>query len=139
MRFEEYLVDTCAITREQVIKASDIRRRSQPPLGTLALERHLLSRREVDLVLTAQQQRPLLFGELAVDLGLLSSHAVATLLDLQREKTPTFSDVLVSMGAVDEDIYEWVLEWYEHYGTPRAANDNQRTPTVPPESRQPSE
>lgn len=116
MEFEQYLLETHAVDQEHLERAQRARRRSIPPIGTLAQERQLLSQEQVEAVLKHQRSRRQRFGETAVQMGMMSTGAVTSLLDLQRQRTPTMSETLVEMGAADERIYEWYLDWFQAHG-----------------------
>lgn len=116
MDFEQYLLETHALDQGHLERAQHLRRRSIPPIGTLAQERQLLSQEQVEAVLKLQRSQRRRFGETAVQLGMMSTGAVATLLDLQRQRTPTMSETLVDMGVADERIYEWYLDWFQAHG-----------------------
>ena len=120
MRFEEYLIESCAVSPQQITRAIDIRRESRPPIGSLAVEQEVLTTDQVDLVLAAQDQYVgHRFGELAVDLGLISEGALDDLLALQRERSPSLADVLVDMGVVDPMVRTLVSEWYATENAPK--------------------
>lgn len=113
MRFEEFLVEKCDVSEQQLEKALAARLRSRPPLGVLARERALLNTSQIERVLRRQEAAQTRFGEAAMELGLLSDRSVKLLLNTQQERTPTVSEFLVEMGAVDGDIYEWILDWFQ--------------------------
>ncbi|MEM8865059.1 MAG: hypothetical protein AAGF31_05880 [Planctomycetota bacterium] len=107
MQFGLYLIDRGLVTAEQFVAALREQQTAMPPLGQLAIERGLLSVRDVFRVLRVQSdfthER---FGETAVDLGLLSKEQVVALLELQSGRRPSVGEMLVRQGAINQETYE---------------------------------
>ena len=102
MLFGKYLVEREIINADEFYQAFKAQLASRPQLGTLAVQRRLLTMHQVFAVLEAQCDRPSeLFGDLAVQMDFITSDNVAQLLREQSDLMKPFKDVLVDLEILD--------------------------------------
>lgn len=102
MLFGKFLVERGVINPDEFYQAFKAQLASRPQLGTLAVQRRLLSMSQVFQVLEAQCDRPSeLFGDLAVDLGFITTDDVAHLLREQSDLMKPFAELLIDLGILD--------------------------------------
>ncbi len=111
MRLGRFLVSRDLVTVNEIVKALEIQRQKQRPLGRIAFVESLLTLDQVATIIdlqsdgreTVQDDRASdLFGELAIQLGYLAEHQVEELLNIQRRSRPRIGEILVEMGAISE-------------------------------------
>lgn len=113
MRFGLFLVGRERVATESVLQALDRQRRSEVPIGSIALREGMLSARQVFDILNYQADSGLRFGELGMRLGHLAPAQVDELLAKQRQTRPFLGQILVDMGAIDSRILAGELEQFK--------------------------
>jgi hypothetical protein len=107
MLFGKYLVERGIINADEFFQAFKAQLASRPQLGTLAVQRRLLTIHQVFEVLEAQCDRPSeLFGDLAVQMGFITNDDVARLLREQSDLIKPFKDVIVELEILDRTQVE---------------------------------
>ena len=109
MHFGLYLVRKERITADQFVAALEQQITEMVPLGELAVDVGMLTRRQLLEVLREQAHLPReSFGEAAIEQGAVSEADLAQLLKLQSDRRRPFADILVeqkvlsAQEAVDE-------------------------------------
>jgi hypothetical protein len=98
--FAQFLVSTEVLTPDEALQALDLQRAATPAIGRLALEKELLTMKQVFAILSEQADSGTRFGEQAVELGYLGEDDVTGLLAEQRRLRPGLSAILHDMGAL---------------------------------------
>ncbi|MBX3437453.1 MAG: hypothetical protein KF861_08190 [Planctomycetaceae bacterium] len=89
------------ITTAQFAEAVELQLSRRPSLGTLAVQRGMMTVDQVTAVSAQQSDEPdRAFGELAVDLGFLAREQLARLMFEQSDQAPSLGDILVEIGAL---------------------------------------
>jgi hypothetical protein len=113
MLFGIYLVENGVISCEEFYEALKLQLRTRPQLGSLAIEKRLLSVRQVFAILRSQcDSTEDLFGRLAVKLGYLAPEALRQLTEEQSRRVRPFSEILVESGILSSDEVERHLSDY---------------------------
>ena len=106
MQFGLYLVEKGVIGAKQFVTALRQQVQEHVPLGQLAVEKGILTNRQVFEILRAQSDTPPdQFGKSAVGQGKLSEQKLAELLWEQSQRQRPLAEILVEQGALTEDSY----------------------------------
>lgn len=112
--FGEYLVQTGAVTAEQLSEAISRQRESNDLLGYLAIEHGMLSEGQLQSLLAEQVDRQEKLGVLAVENGLISAGQLDELLSLQARNHLYLGDALVRAGFLDREELLHYLDSFKH-------------------------
>ncbi len=113
MHFGLYLVKQGAITCEQFVDALERQLESRTQLGALAIEKEILSVKQVFHILRFQADMPEeLFGEIAVQEKLLTEEELSNLIYLQSVRVRPMAEIVVESGFVTPyDLQKHYLEY----------------------------
>jgi DNA-binding response OmpR family regulator len=101
--FPRYLLDHCAVSLENLMKASEYADRQRPLLGQLAIEAGFITMRQIFQIVEEQTKSRDPFGKIAVRLGLMTDEHVERLLQKQRERRPEIGTALIEIGAITSE------------------------------------
>lgn len=104
--FGQFLLERGVIDAQQLLRALELQRASNPLLGELAQAHGLLDAAQVRLVNERQRREDRRFGDIAQELGLLTAAQVDVLVDQQTTRRKLFGAILVEEGMVDADTLE---------------------------------
>ena len=96
--FGNYLLNTSAVTSEQLLAALSAQATAHVNLGTLAVHRGYMTAVETEHVFILQTHRDKLFGEIAVEEGYLTQEQVSELLKCQAPGYVVLGQILVDQG-----------------------------------------
>ncbi len=105
--FGQYLAKKGLITEQEIVWARIMQKRENKRIGQLARERGLMSKEDVEKVLTLQEHDPdKRFVELAVEQKILGPEEVEKLLREQEDSHLFFGDALVKLGSLTKEELE---------------------------------
>jgi CheY-specific phosphatase CheX len=120
----QFLLERGAITREQLLLATELQERRNRPLGAYAVERGYLTPAQAEQINREQQVTDRRFGELALTMGLLNDAQINDVLTLQKQGRIRIGEALVAAGALDAAGFE------EHFAAFQADQAIYQTGTV---------
>jgi len=101
VHFGLYLVKHSAITSEQFVEALERQLESRTQLGALAIEKEMLTVKQVFHILRFQANMPEeLFGEVAVHEGMLTEEKLSNLIYLQSVRVRPMAEIAVELGFI---------------------------------------
>lgn len=107
MQFGIYLVDNGVLTPDEFVEAVKLFNNGRPQLGAVAVQRRLLSCRQVFSILRSQCDHPdQLFGDVAIKLGFLSPEDVGALILEQSRQSVSFRDILTEHRFLAPEVVE---------------------------------
>lgn len=112
--FGQYLLEKGVITSQQLLRALDVQRTSNPALGELAVDAGMLTAAQAQVINEKQRREDKRFGDLAQAMGLLTPDEVLQLLETQRTRRKLFGEILVEEGFIGRAQLE--AELREHSG-----------------------
>lgn len=101
--FGQFLLEKGVIDAQQLLRALEIQRVSNPALGELACERGMLTADQAMAINERQRREDKRFGDLAQAMGLLTGDEVNILLDAQKSRRKMFGEILVEEGFLTRD------------------------------------
>lgn len=104
------VLETGLITKEQLRKCLDIRRKSRPPIGKLAVLSRTLSMGQVFRILEHQADSSKPFGRVAIDLGFMNETQLGNLLHNQADSTAPLTEVLVTEDLITRTQADLILK-----------------------------
>lgn len=104
--FGQFLLERGVIDAQQLLRALELQRASNPMLGELAQAHGLLDAAQVRLINERQRREDRRFGDIAQELDLLTAAQVDVLVEEQTARRKLFGAILVEEGMVDEDTLE---------------------------------
>jgi CheY-specific phosphatase CheX len=102
----QFLLERGAITREQLLLATNMQDERNRPLGALAAEKGFLTPAQAERINREQQTTDRRFGEIAIGMGLLTDAQIKELLDTQKSTRIRIGEALVALGALDAAQFE---------------------------------
>ena len=103
MHFGLYLVRKERITADEFVAALEQQIAEMIPLGELAVDTGMLTRRQLLEILRDQTDLPReSFGEAAIERGAISDADLAQLLKIQSDRRRPFADILVENGVITD-------------------------------------
>ena len=112
--FGQFLLEKGVIDAQQLLRALEIQRVSNPALGELACEKGMLTADQAQVINERQRREDKRFGDLAQSMGLLTADEVGVLLDEQKSRRKLFGEILVEEGFLDRERLE--AELRDHAG-----------------------
>jgi len=114
MHFGLYLVKNSVIDSDLFVVALEQQLASRPLLGSLAIETHKLSVKQVFEVLRTQFDTPgELFGQIAIKLGFLTDEELSSLIYLQSTRQKPIADILVDENlAPESDVLNYLAQYH---------------------------
>jgi CheY-specific phosphatase CheX len=101
--FGQFLLERGAITREQLLAATELQNERNRPLGAIAVEKGYLSAEQAARINTEQQTTDRRFGELALELGLMTAVQMDEVLRVQRDSRIRIGEAMVAVGCLTEE------------------------------------
>lgn len=102
----QFLLEQGAVTREQLLLATNLQEERNRPLGVLAAEKGYLTPAQAERINREQQTTDRRFGELALSMGLLTDAHIKDLLDTQKANRIRIGEALVELGAMSAAAFE---------------------------------
>jgi CheY-specific phosphatase CheX len=102
----QFLLEQGAITREQLLLATNLQEQRNRPLGVLAAEKGYLTPAQAERINREQQTTDRRFGELALGMGLLTEAQIKDLLDTQKSTRIRIGEALVELGALSAAAFD---------------------------------
>jgi len=96
--FGQFLLESGLIDSQQLLRALELQRESNPVLGELAQARGWLTATQAERINERQRAQDKRFGDIAEELGLLTQAQVGELLDEQKSRRRFFGEILVDEG-----------------------------------------
>lgn len=132
MHFGRYLIESHAATKEQVLRALDEQRRSNPFVGEIAVREGLLTVEQVLEVLDRQLSTHRDFGEQAMLLGYIDFRDYRRLGELKKEGFVPIGEVLVRQGVLTQrQMFQLLKSHLESESKRRAPAVTEVEPTLP--------
>lgn len=101
--FGQFLLERGAITRDQLLQATELQSQRNRPLGAIAVEQGYLSPEQAQRVNSEQQSTDRRFGELALELGYMTEPQVHEVLKLQSQSRIRIGEAMVAIGCITEE------------------------------------
>lgn len=101
--FGQFLLERGAITRDQLLQATELQSQRNRPLGAVAVEQGYLSPEQAQRINTEQQSTDRRFGELALELGYMTEPQVHEVLKLQSQSRIRIGEAMVAIGCITEE------------------------------------
>jgi CheY-specific phosphatase CheX len=101
--FGQFLLERGAITREQLLQATELQSARNRPLGAIAVEKGYLSPEQAQRINSEQQSTDRRFGELALELKFMTEPQVHEVLKLQSESRIRIGEAMVAIGCITEE------------------------------------
>lgn len=102
----QFLLERSAITREQLLLATQLQETRNRPLGAYAVDRGYLTPEQAERINREQQVTDRRFGELALSMGLLNDTQVNEVLAMQKANRIRIGEALVQLGAMTPGSFE---------------------------------
>lgn len=110
-KFGQYLVENGIVDEATMIQVLSIqRRRNLIPLGEIALQKHMLTPKELLDILNIQSDTGQKFGDIAIESGYLTPKQMDILLKIQKTIHGTFGSILVELKKVDKETIDSAWE-----------------------------
>lgn len=114
--FGNYLLNTGFISRENFLKAMELKRNSHVKLGLLAIDAGYLTPEQVNMLHQKQQTVDKKLGDLAVEMNLLTKEQVDELLQRQSNSYLSFAQTLVEHGFLtDAQLNQALADYKKKY------------------------
>jgi len=97
------LLNSGAISREQLDSALHVQRTGRKRIGTILVERGMAARSHVNQALELQKSGRKRLGEMLVEFGVVSGDDIDLALDVQKRERRKLADILVDLGYCDEE------------------------------------
>ena len=104
--FGQFLLEKGAIDAQQLLRALEVQRVSNPALGELACEKGMLTADQAQVINERQRREDKRFGDIAQSMGLLTADEVGILLDEQKSRRKLFGEILVEEGFLSRERLE---------------------------------
>ena len=101
--FGQFLLERGAITREQLLAATELQQQRNRPLGAVAVDKGYLTPAQAQQINTEQQSTDRRFGELALSLGFMTDAQVSEVLTLQAGSRIRIGEAMVAVGCFNEE------------------------------------
>lgn len=101
--FGHYLLHNGFISRENFLKAMELKRDSHVKLGLLAIDANYLTAEQVNMIYQKQKTVDKKLGDLAIEMNLLTKEQVDELLQKQGNNYLSFAQTLVEYGFLTDD------------------------------------
>ena len=108
--FGQFLVETGAISRENLLKAIDLQETSNLKIGEIAALLGMLSEEEISKIHAIQRSEDLRFGDIALKLGFLNNEQMQEILTRQKNGHLYIGEALVKVGALTREELDRHLE-----------------------------
>lgn len=114
--FGNYLLNTGFISREDFLKAMELKRDSHVKLGLLAIDADYLTADQVNMLHQKQQTVDKKLGDLAVEMNLLTREQLDELLQRQANSYLSFAQTLVEQGFLtDAQLNQALADYKKKY------------------------
>ncbi len=115
--FGEFLVAKGLVDEDVLMVALDIQRQSRRPLGQIALQTGLITKKDLLKILTEQRKELPLdksFGLIALELGILTTDQVDSLVASQSESNAMLGEILVGQDRLTKaQLTQSLQEFYD--------------------------
>ncbi|MGM9572425.1 MAG: chemotaxis protein CheX [bacterium] len=129
--FGNYLLNIGSISREDLLKAMELKRDSQVKLGLLAIDAGYLTPEQVNMLNQKQQTADKKPEELAVEMNLLTEEQVNELLQRQADSYLSFAQTLVEQGFLtDAQLNQALADYKQKYALPEQDLDNEQGESI---------
>jgi len=118
MRFGEFLVSKNLVSEQQVNEALDIQRHSKQPLGKIAVMLGFISKVDNLKLLLEQNRTNKRYGDLAVEHNLLTEKQINEILVAQQAEIIPMGKALIEIKAISRiDSVMALVEYANKYGS----------------------
>jgi CheY-specific phosphatase CheX len=101
--FGQFLLERGAITRDQLLQATELQNTRNRPLGAIAVEQGYLTPEQARRINSEQQSTDRRFGELALELGFMTEPQVHEVLKLQSQSRIRIGEAMLAVGCITEE------------------------------------
>jgi hypothetical protein len=101
--FGQFLLEKGVLDKDQLLRALEIQRTSNPMLGEIAEQLGLLGAADARRINEKQKREDKRFGDIATELGLLTTSQVDALLAEQKNRRKLFGEILVEEGMLTRE------------------------------------
>ena len=108
--FGQFLLERGLISKEQLLRALEIQRLSNPMLGEIAQARGWLDAAQARAINERQKREDARFGDIAISMGLLSAEQIDALLGQQKALRKLFGEILVEENMLTREQLEAELQ-----------------------------
>lgn len=111
--FGQYLIERGVISEPDLARVLKFQGKNNLSIAGLVTRMDLMIAAQVELVLAAQQRKPLPFEELALQMGYLNRSQVKLVLKVQQKKHIHIGQALVALGVLDKAELDRQLEKFK--------------------------
>lgn len=111
--FGQFLLEKSLIDKEELLKALEIQRISNPKLGEIAVSLNMLNEEQANKVNQKQLSEDKRFGDIAIEMGLLIDEQINQILEKQKSQRKFFGEILVEEKMISQDDLDIQLKFHQ--------------------------